>query len=87
MCSRHFNHRCKGITMATFKPEEMRAIEEGGNAVRPQRLRSACARWLTCCAQCCGGVVRLGHAEATRLLSYTDLNCSPAAGCAGKVPG
>ena len=73
MCSRHFNHRCKGITMATFKPEEMRAIEEGGNAVRPQRFRSSCAQGLGCCAQCCRGVGRLHHAE--RLLSYTDLTC------------
>lgn len=32
--SRQFNHRCKGVTMATFKPEEIAAIEDGGNAVR-----------------------------------------------------
>jgi hypothetical protein len=31
--SRQFNHRCKGVTMATFKPEEVAAIEDGGNAV------------------------------------------------------
>ena len=53
MCSRQFNHRCKGITMATFKTEEMRAIEEGGNAVRPQRFCNSCARWL---AACCAAV-------------------------------
>ncbi|KAK9842336.1 hypothetical protein WJX81_007487 [Elliptochloris bilobata] len=39
---RQFNHRCKGITMATFKPEEMRAIEEGGNAVA---LAKYLAKW------------------------------------------
>ena len=39
--------------MATFKPEEMRAIEEGGNAVRPQRSCKSCARWL---AACCAAV-------------------------------
>lgn len=32
-CSRQFNHRCKGISMASFKPEEIRALENGGNGV------------------------------------------------------
>eukprot|EP00884_Botryococcus_braunii_P000864 jgi/Botrbrau1/10779/Bobra.0119s0005.2 len=39
---RHFNHRVKGVTMATFKPEEMTAIEQGGNAVA---LAKYLARW------------------------------------------
>ena len=34
-CSRQFNHRTKGVSMATFKPEEIRALEEGGNGVCP----------------------------------------------------
>ncbi|KAK9833649.1 hypothetical protein WJX74_001742 [Apatococcus lobatus] len=28
---RQFHHRVKGISMATFKPEEMKAIQQGGN--------------------------------------------------------
>lgn len=32
-CSRQFNHRCKGISMASFKPEEIRGLENGGNGV------------------------------------------------------
>ena len=35
--SRQFNHRCKGVTMATFKAEEIQAIEDGGNAVRKRK--------------------------------------------------
>ena len=42
-CSRQFNHRCKGISMASFKPEEIRALENGGNGV------SACD-WTSCCS-------------------------------------
>ena len=33
ICSRQFNHRCKGISMASFKPEEIKALEAGGNGV------------------------------------------------------
>ena len=43
--SRQFNHRCKGVTMATFKPEEIQAIEDGGNAVRKQKKGRRGARW------------------------------------------
>ena len=42
-CSRQFSHRCKGISMATFKPEEIRALEEGGNG-------ASCLQ-LLCCLQ------------------------------------
>lgn len=31
--SREFNHRVKSISMATFKPEEVKALQAGGNAV------------------------------------------------------
>jgi hypothetical protein len=41
--SRQFNHRCKGVTMATFKPEEIQAIEDGGNAVREEESSGALA--------------------------------------------
>ena len=38
-CSRHFGHRCKGISMATFKPEEVQALQAvGGNSVRRSAL-------------------------------------------------
>ena len=33
--SRQFSHRVKGISMSTFKPEEMKALEAGGNGVSP----------------------------------------------------
>ncbi|KAK9830238.1 hypothetical protein WJX72_010505 [[Myrmecia] bisecta] len=33
---RQFNHRCKGVSMATFKPDEMKQIELGGNKVAEQ---------------------------------------------------
>jgi hypothetical protein len=32
--SREFNHRVKSISMATFKPEEIKGLQEGGNKVR-----------------------------------------------------
>ncbi|KAK9802881.1 hypothetical protein WJX73_000451 [Symbiochloris irregularis] len=39
---REFNHRCKGITMATFKPDEVVAVQQGGNAVA---LAQYLAKW------------------------------------------
>ncbi|CAL8470830.1 g10372 [Coccomyxa elongata] len=39
---RQFSHRCKGVSMATFKPEEIRALEEGGNGAA---LASYLAKW------------------------------------------
>ena len=33
MFSREFNHRVKGISMSSFKPEEVEALEKGGNKV------------------------------------------------------
>ncbi|CAL5223383.1 g5891 [Coccomyxa viridis] len=39
---RQFNHRCKGISMASFKPEEIRALENGGNGVA---LATYLAKW------------------------------------------
>ena len=32
-CSRQFGHRVKGVSMSTFKTEEVAALEEAGNAV------------------------------------------------------
>lgn len=32
-CSRQFGHRVKGVSMSTFKPEEVAALAESGNAV------------------------------------------------------
>lgn len=37
--SRNFNHRAKGVTMSTFKPDEIKALQAGGNAVRSGRGR------------------------------------------------
>lgn len=34
-CSRQFSHRVKGLSTSTFKPEEIKALEAGGNRVRP----------------------------------------------------
>lgn len=34
---REFNHRVKSISMATFKPEEVKALQEGGNEVARQK--------------------------------------------------
>ena len=31
--SREFNHRVKSVSMATFKPEEIDALQKGGNQV------------------------------------------------------
>jgi hypothetical protein len=33
-CSRQFGHRVKGVSMSTFKTEEVTTLEESGNAVR-----------------------------------------------------
>ena len=32
-CSRQFGHRVKGVSMSTFKSDEVAALEESGNAV------------------------------------------------------
>jgi len=32
-CSRQFSHRVKGLSTSTFKPEEIKALEAGGNRV------------------------------------------------------
>ena len=56
--------------MATFKPTEMRAIEEGGNAVRLHRIRSLSAQWFTHSTRCCSRVVlvdRAGSEPATQV--------------------
>jgi len=70
--SRQFNHRCKGISMATFKPEEMRAIEEGGNAVRPPCV-AGFARTAGRCRGRCARVLRLPScAEVARPVRGND---------------
>ena len=40
--SRQFSHRVKGVSLATFKPEEVAALEETGNALV---LGTYLARW------------------------------------------
>lgn len=32
-CSRQFGHRVKGVSMSSFKPDEIKALQEGGNGV------------------------------------------------------
>lgn len=40
--SRKYGHRAKSVSMATFKPEEVRGMEEGGNHVA---ANSYLAKW------------------------------------------
>ena len=40
--SRQFSHRVKGVSLATFKPEEVAALEQSGNALV---LGTYLARW------------------------------------------
>ena len=43
-CSRQFSHRVKGLSTSTFKPEEIKALEAGGNRVC--LIPCAAAGWL-----------------------------------------
>lgn len=63
-CSRQFGHRVKGVSMSTFKPEEVQALAESGNAVR--------AAWLQLVGWAAGPCVELGDAEAAnfRICGY-----------------